>query len=147
MIKFETINELTLKVTTTGNDVIFTKTGAFIAGDCSGNTNYRFEKVLLGPQKSLAQAALGSLMRRVTGENIPLTKVTMNGPSETYYAESAQHVLVYKLEPGETISVDPKTCLHLHRTANTASASSVSAFCPRKVLLPPHLPELEAKLM
>lgn len=51
MIKFETINELTLKVTTTGNDVIFTKTGAFIAGDCSGNTNYRFEKVLLGPQK------------------------------------------------------------------------------------------------
>lgn len=54
MIKFETINELTLKVTTTGNDVIFTKTGAFIAGDCSGNTNYRFEKVLLGPQKSLA---------------------------------------------------------------------------------------------
>lgn len=107
MIKFETINELTLKVTTTGNDVIFTKTDAFIAGDCSGNTNYRFEKVLLGPQKSLAQAALGSLMRRVTGENIPLTKVTMNGPSETYYAESAQHVLVYKLEPGETISVDP----------------------------------------
>ena len=31
MIKFETINELTLTVTTTGNDVIFTKTGAFIA--------------------------------------------------------------------------------------------------------------------
>ena len=29
MIKFETINELTLKVTTTGNDVIFTKTGVF----------------------------------------------------------------------------------------------------------------------
>lgn len=111
MIKFETINELTLKVTTTGNDVIFTKTGAFIAGDCSGNTNYRFEKVLLGPQKSLAQAALGSLMRRVTGENIPLTKVTMNGPSETYYAESAQHVLVYKLEPGETISVESENLL------------------------------------
>ena len=147
MVKFETINELTLKVTTTGNDVIFTKTGAFIAGDCSGNTNYRFEKVLLGPQKSLAQAALGSLMRRVTGENIPLTKVTMNGPSETYYAESAQHVLVYKLEPGETISVESENLLALHRTANTASASSVSAFCPRKVLLPPHLPELEAKLM
>ena len=111
MIKFETINELTLKVTTTDNDVIFTKTGAFIAGDCSGNTNYRFEKVLLGPQKSLAQAALGSLMRRVTGENIPLTKVTMNGPSETYYAESAQHVLVYRLEPGETISVESENLL------------------------------------
>lgn len=56
MLTFETVNELTLKVTSTGNDTIFTKAGAFIAGDCGGNTNYRFEKVLLGPQKSLAQA-------------------------------------------------------------------------------------------
>lgn len=142
MIKFETINELTLKVTTTGNDVIFTKTGAFIAGDCSGNTNYRFEKVLLGPQKSLAQAALGSLMRRVTGENIPLTKVTMNGPSETYYAESAQHVLVYKLEPGETISVESENLL-----AFTQDCKYSVRFIGVGVLLPPHLPELEAKLM
>lgn len=93
MLTFETVNELTLKVTSTGNDTIFTKAGAFIAGDCGGNTNYRFEKVLLGPQKSLAQAALGSLMRRVTGENIPLMKVTMNGPSETFYAVNAQHVV------------------------------------------------------
>lgn len=63
MIKFETINELTLKVTTTGNDVIFTKTGAFIAGDCSGNTNYRFEKVLLGPQKKpLSDRLLANLI-------------------------------------------------------------------------------------
>ena len=35
----------------------------------------------------------------------------MNGPSETYYAESAQHVLVYKLEPGETISVESENLL------------------------------------
>ena len=32
MLNFETINELTLKVTCTGNDVLFTKAGAFIAG-------------------------------------------------------------------------------------------------------------------
>lgn len=57
MIKFETINELTLKVTTTGNDVIFTKTGAFIAGDCSGNTNYRFEK---GPSRTAEKSRPGS---------------------------------------------------------------------------------------
>lgn len=111
MIKFETINELTLKVTSTGNETIFTKAGAFIAGDCPGNTNYHFEKVLLGPQKSLAQAALGSLMRRVTGENIPLMKVSLNGSSETYYACNAQHVLVYRLEPGETISVESENLL------------------------------------
>lgn len=33
MLTFETINELTLKVTCTGNDVLFVKAGAFIAGD------------------------------------------------------------------------------------------------------------------
>ena len=79
----------------------------------TGSVSYThlFEKVLLGPQKSLAQAALGSLMRRVTGENIPLMKVTMNGPSETFYAVNAQHVVIYKLEPGETISVESENLL------------------------------------
>ena len=48
MLTFETVNELTLKVTSTGNDTIFTKAGAFIAGDCGGNTNYRFEKSCTG---------------------------------------------------------------------------------------------------
>ena len=111
MITFETINELTLKVTCTGNDVIFTKAGAYIAGDCTGNTNYRFEKVLLGPQNNLAQAVIGSLARRVTGENIPLMKVMLGGDSETYYACNAQHVLVYRLERGETISVEAENIL------------------------------------
>ena len=111
MITFETINELTLKVTCTGNDVIFTKAGAYIAGDCAGNTNYRFEKVLLGPQNNLAQAVIGSLARRVTGENIPLMKVMLGGDSETYYACNAQHVLVYRLERGETISVESENIL------------------------------------
>ena len=30
MIQFETVNELTLKVTCSGNDVLFTKAGAFM---------------------------------------------------------------------------------------------------------------------
>ena len=77
MLTFETINELTLKVTCTGNDVLFTKAGSFIAGENPGGKNYKFEKLLLGPQGNIAQAALGSIMRRVTKENIPLMKVTM----------------------------------------------------------------------
>jgi len=111
MLTFETINELTLKVTCTGNDVLFTKAGAFIAGENSGGKNYKFEKVLLGPQNSLAQAALGSLVRRVTGENIPLMKVSLNGSSVTYYASYGQHVVIYKLEAGETISVESENIL------------------------------------
>lgn len=36
MLNFEVINELSLKVTCTGNDVLFTKAGAFIAGESPG---------------------------------------------------------------------------------------------------------------
>ncbi len=68
MIQFETVNELTLKVTCSGNDVLFTKAGAFIAGESAGGKNYTFEKVLLGPQGNIGQALMGSLMRRVTGK-------------------------------------------------------------------------------
>lgn len=111
MLTFETINELTLKVTCSGNDVLFTKAGSFIAGDSAGGKNYKFEKLLLGPQNNLAQAALGSLFRRVTGENLPLMKVTLNGDSVTYYANYEQHVVIYKLTVGETICVESENIL------------------------------------
>ena len=111
MISFETVNELTLKVTCRGTDVLFTKAGAFIAGDSAGGKNYRFEKVLLGPQGNLGQAALGSILRRVTGENLPLMKVSMNGDSVTYYANNSQHVLIYQLQFGEMISVESENIL------------------------------------
>lgn len=112
MVKFETLNELTLKVTCQGgNDVIFTKAGAFIGGECYGNKNYQFEKCLLGPQGNPLQAALGQLARRVTGENLPLMKVKMNGDSITYYANEAQHVVVCKLQQGEILSVESENIL------------------------------------
>ncbi len=111
MLTFETINELTLKVTCTGNDVLFTKAGSFIAGESPGGKNYKFEKVLLGPQSNFAQAALGSLIRRATGENFPLMRVTMSGQSVTYYANYGQHVVVYKLGMGEIISVESENIL------------------------------------
>ena len=44
MLTLETLNELTLKVTCTGNDVLYTKAGAFIAGDSPNGKNYRFER-------------------------------------------------------------------------------------------------------
>ena len=111
MLTFETINELTLKVTCSGSDVLFAKAGAFIAGENNGNKNYKFEKVLLGPQNNIGQALLGSLARRVTGENLPLMKVNLNGDSITYYANYGQHVVVYHLAPGETISVESENTL------------------------------------
>ena len=85
-------------MTCSGSDVLFTKAGAFIAGESAGGKNYRFEKVLLGPQGNLGQAALGSILRRVSGENLPLMKVNMNGDSVTYYANKGQHIFVSKLD-------------------------------------------------
>lgn len=112
MLKLETVNELTLKVTCQGGgDVLFTKAGAFIAGECYGQKNYQFEKLLLGPQGNPLQAALGQLGRRFTGENLPLMKVTMRGDSITYYANEEQHVVVYHLNQGETISVESENIL------------------------------------
>ena len=112
MIKLETVNELTLKVTSQGGgDVLFTKAGAFICGECYGAKNYQFEKVLLGPQGNPLQAALGLLTRRFTGENLPLMKVTNRGDNITYYANEAQHVVVYNLRQGETISVESENIL------------------------------------
>lgn len=112
MLKLETVNELTLKVTCQGGgDVLFTKAGAFISGECYGQKNYQFEKVLLGPQGNPLQAALGQLGRRFTGENLPLMKVMMRGDSITYYANEAQHIVVYRLNQGETISVESENIL------------------------------------
>lgn len=112
MVKFETVNELTLKVTTDGNSQpIFSKAGAFIAGECYGGKNYTFEKVLLGPQGNPLQALVGQLTRRFTGENLPLMKVVSQGANVTYYANVAQHVVTFKLNQGETISVESENIL------------------------------------
>ncbi len=110
MLNFETINELILKVTCQGSDVLFTKAGSFIAGE-SASKNYKFEKLLLGPQNSFAQAAFNSLKRRVTGENIPLMKVMFHGDSVTYYASNSQHVVIYRLAMGEVVSVESENLL------------------------------------
>ena len=111
MIKFETVNELTLKITSQGHTEVFTKAGAFIGGECYGAKNYAFSKVLLGPQGNPLAAAVGQLTRRFTGENLPLMKVKSNGDNITYYANEAQHVVCFKLNQGERISVESENIL------------------------------------
>lgn len=111
MYKLETLNELTLKATCDGSGVLFTKAGAFIGGECYGNKNYQFEKVLFGPQGNPVQAIMGQLGRRFTGENLPLMKVKSNGQNITYYANEAQHVTVLNLQPGQRLSVESENIL------------------------------------
>lgn len=111
MLKLETVNELSLKVTAGPGDVLFSKAGAFISGECYGQKNFKFEKVLLGPQGNPVQAALGQIGRRFTGENLPIMKVNFSGQSVTYYANEAQHVVVIPLRQGETLSVESENIL------------------------------------
>jgi uncharacterized protein (AIM24 family) len=93
------------------NDYIFTKAGAFIGGECQGEKNFKFTKVMLGPQNSVGRAILGQLARRVTGENLPLMKVEFSGDSVTYYADRQQHIVVYHLNQGESIYVESENLL------------------------------------
>lgn len=111
MVKFETINELTLKITCQGGGVVFTKAGAFICGENYGQKNYQFEKILLGPQGNPLQALVGQIGRRFTGENLPLMKVTSRGDNITYYANDQQHIVCFKLNQGETMSVESENIL------------------------------------
>lgn len=108
MFRLETLNELTLKATCMdGRGALFTKAGAMIGyrGNC------KFEKVLLGPQGNPLGALMGSIGRRLTGENMPLMKVETNGQSESYYANLAQHVTVINLREGMSISVESENLL------------------------------------
>ena len=112
MITFETLNELCLKITCTGgNDYVFTKAGAFIGGECQGAKNYKFTKAMLGPEANAGRAVLNQLVRRISGENLPLMRVDFGGDSVTYYANRQQHVVVYKLDQGEKISVESENIL------------------------------------
>lgn len=112
MLKFQVINELCLMITCSGgNELVFTKAGAFIGGDCTGDKNYKFTKVILGPENNALQAIMGQLNRRLTGENIPLMKVEFYGDSVTYYADRQQHVVVYHLNQGEALYVESENLL------------------------------------
>lgn len=58
---FETVNELALKIHMNAGEHVFTKAGAFVTGESFGQRNYRFEKILLGPQGIRCGQPLGSL--------------------------------------------------------------------------------------
>lgn len=110
-MKFEVVNELTLQVHASPNEHFFTKAGAYIGGVSIPDKNYQFEKVLLGPQGNPMAAAVGQLARRLTGENLPLMKVSCGGECITYYANDQQHVIVVQLAQGERISVESENIL------------------------------------
>lgn len=113
MLKLETVNELTLKVSCVdGQGILHTKKGAWIGGEYYGNNApFQFEKELFGPGNNMVQSIGRHLMRRFTGENLELAKVKYNGQSVTYFADLGQHVTVLNLAPGQVLSVESENLL------------------------------------
>lgn len=105
MFNFSIESELTCKVS--GNGSLVAKKGSMIAykGD------FKFEKLILGPDNGggLMGALFGHAMRSLTGENIPLMKVT--GSGDLYLAQDALHVSILTLETGDSLSVESENLL------------------------------------
>lgn len=59
MARFETVNELTLKITFDNGDFVHTKAGSMIGFQ----GNIQFEKELLGPGRNIIGQAVGQLAR------------------------------------------------------------------------------------
>lgn len=108
---FETMNELSLKITMNAGESVFTKAGAFVGGNSLRSGDYQFEKVLLGPQGNPLSQLVGHVTRRLAGENLPLMKVSAKGKCVTFYANEAQHVTVIPLQQGQTLSVESENLL------------------------------------
>lgn len=103
MFNFQTVNELSLLAQ--GNNVMYAKKGAMIAYQ----GKFKFEKLMVGPGKNLASAMIGHVVRRVTGENVELMKVT--GQGNCFFAELAKHVAVIPLNHGESVGVESENLL------------------------------------
>lgn len=109
MLKFEILNELTLKVTCdgqAGNNTIFTKCGVWIGGECYDNKAWQFDRKIIGPGGNLMQAAIGAVKRKFTGESLDIVQVNFGGPCITYYANEGQHILPIKLGMGEQLNIE-----------------------------------------
>ena len=110
MFKMETVNELYLRVRDLdGRNVLYIKTGSMVgySGDC------RYTKVMLGPNgdRNPIGAALGQVVRRITGEYLSLMYLSCNVGDESVYACDGRHVTVIKLQRGERIMVESEDLL------------------------------------
>lgn len=112
MFNFKIHQELTCIAE--GSGEFFARTGAMIAYKGQFTT----EKVLLDPNQnqSMFGQLVGYASRKITGENLPLMKVSGSG---TYYmANRANHVSVIKLNPNQTLSVESENLLAFGNDCN-----------------------------
>ncbi len=105
MFDFRIQQELTCVAEGEGH--FFARVGAMIAY----KGNFKSEKVLLdtNQNQSVLKSVMNLAARKLTGENIPLMKVS--GSGVYYMANHAQHVSVITLEPGQSVGVEGENLL------------------------------------
>jgi len=105
MFDFRVHQELTCVAQ--GDGHFYSKLGAMVAYQ----GNFKAEKVLLGPNEhqGVLRAVMGLAARKLTGENMPLMKVSGSG---TYYmADQARHVSIITLQQGQSLGVESENLL------------------------------------
>lgn len=105
MLRFEKSGTQTLKIICEDIGTVYCKHGAFIGGEALGGKNFDFEDVLVGSDKKLSEGILKNIGRKLTGEDIRLTKCTFKGQSVTYYADGCKNVHIMHLAPGMQVTV------------------------------------------
>jgi len=105
MINFKNHQELTCIAE--GDGQFFAKLGAMVAYTGS----FTQEKVLLDTNNtnSIFKSVMNLAARKLSGENIPIMKVT--GKGSYYMADRAQHVSIITLQQGQSIGVEGENLL------------------------------------
>lgn len=88
-----------------GQGTLFSKKGAMVAYQ----GQFKFEKVLIDPNKNMVKGVINHVARKATGENMELMKI--KGQGGIYFADEAQHVTVIDLNPGDKLSVESENLL------------------------------------
>lgn len=102
--------ELCLRaVSNDGYGCIYAKHGAWIGAT---NGQFKFDYVLLGPgQNSMVSKFGGQLLRKFSGENLRLVKVTSAAGCNLLFADRGRHVYLVDVSNGGSVKVESENLL------------------------------------
>lgn len=106
---FKNLNELYCQCIVNPETAVYAKVGTMIAH--SGGI--KSEKLLLGPNgdKNPFEALGQQVLRKITGENLPLMVFRAQRESQLILADNQRHVLVLELKKGQQLLVDSNNLL------------------------------------
>lgn len=110
MFSFAVERELCLRaVSNDGYGCVYTKHGSWIG---ASNGQFKFDYVLIGPGNgSVVSKFGGQLLRKFSGENLRLVKVTATAGCNLLFADRGQHVYLVDVSNGMSVKVESENLL------------------------------------